>query len=56
MFRYGLPNSLPLLGRGDVKMSSSEADESDRRGLVGVVGLVLFALGSAVQITNVMLG
>ncbi|MEO7224097.1 MAG: hypothetical protein ABIY37_16650 [Devosia sp.] len=50
MVRYGLPNSLPLLGRSAASLTETDMVERDRRGLYGVIGLVLFASGSALQI------
>ena len=50
MVRYGLPQSLPLLGRREPNLTEIDRLEEDRRGFVGVIGLVLFAVGSALQI------
>ena len=50
MVRYGLPNNLPLLGKADVEVREADLVERDRRSLLGVLGLVLFALGSAIFI------
>ena len=50
MVRYGLPNNLPLLGKADVEVREADLVERDRRSLLGVLGLVPFALGSAIFI------
>jgi hypothetical protein len=52
MIRYGLPHGLPVLGRGQADLSEAEHREDERRSMIGVVGLVLFALGTLLQIAG----
>jgi hypothetical protein len=55
MVRYGLPYSLPILGLIRRALSEKEADEDDKRHMLGASGLVLLVFGTALQIVSVVL-
>ena len=55
MVRYGFPYSLPLLGLIRKALTEREADQDDRRNMIGALGLILLTFGSALQILAVVL-
>lgn len=55
MVRYGFPYSLPLLGLIRKALTEKEADQDDRRHMVGALGLILLTFGTALQILAVVL-
>lgn len=55
MVRYGLPYSLPILGLLRRALTDKEADEDDKRHMLGAVGLVLLVLGTLLQIISIVL-
>lgn len=55
MVRYGLPYSLPILGLIRKVLTEKEADEADKRHMLGAIGLILLVLGTALQIVSVLL-
>ena len=55
MVRYGLPYSLPILGLIRKALTEKEADEDDKRHMMGAVGLILLLLGTLLQIISVVL-
>jgi hypothetical protein len=55
MVRYGLPYSLPILGLIRKVLTEKEADEDDKRHMLGAIGLILLVLGTAIQIVSVVL-
>ena len=52
----GLPNTLPGLCRARAERSEAEHREDARPSMIGVVGLVLFALGTLLQLATVLMG
>jgi hypothetical protein len=55
MVRYGLPYSLPILGLIRKVLTEKEADEDDKRHMLGAIGLILLVFGTALQIVSVAL-
>ncbi len=55
MVRYGLPNRLPLLGSTSPDLTDTDKAEVERRDFLGILGVVLFALGSGIQIVSIYL-
>jgi hypothetical protein len=49
MLRYGLPDNLPQIGRAIFVLTDRQAAEDQRRRSIGVLGLVLFILGTTLQ-------
>ncbi len=54
--RYGAPFPLPRLGLVVRTLTATEADEEERRKALGFVGLVVFVVGTLLQIVSVARG
>jgi hypothetical protein len=55
MVRYGFPYSLPLLGLIRKAFTEKEADEDDKRHMIGALGLILLVFGTALLIISAAL-
>jgi hypothetical protein len=55
MVRYGFPYSLPLLGLIRKAFTEKEADEDDKRHMIGAFGLILLVFGTALLIIAAVL-
>jgi len=55
MVRYGFPYSLPLLGLIRKALTEKEADEDDKRHMMGAFGLILLVFGTTLLIIAAVL-
>ena len=56
MLRYGIPATLPRLGEVAKALSDKDTAEDERRKALGFVGIVVFGVGTFLQIISVARG
>ena len=55
MVRYGLPYRLPILGLISKALTEKEANEDDKRHMLGAIGFIVLLLGTLLQIVSTAL-
>ena len=56
MARYGLAMALPPLPKLYRALTAAEANEGDRRDLIGCSGVLLFSIGTIFQVFAALMG